>query len=149
MKISWLHSKSGSSNLLADRTYSVVAVRTFVLAFASNVSKQFQGDLRDCYQYFLWCSGECAFQKYIWESEENSAQLIQYPTHSYKTRLENLENYVWIFWIFQKYMWESEENRAQLIQYPNHNYKTRLENLENYVWIFTPVSDLDQAAVLW
>ena len=36
LKISWLHWKSGSSNLLVDRTYSIVALRTFVLAFLSN-----------------------------------------------------------------------------------------------------------------
>ena len=36
LKISWLHWKSGSSNLLVDTTYSIVALRTFVLAFLSN-----------------------------------------------------------------------------------------------------------------
>ena len=36
LKISCFHWKSGSSNLLVDRTYSIVALRTFVLAFESN-----------------------------------------------------------------------------------------------------------------
>ena len=29
-----------------------------------------------------------------WDSKEESAQLIQYPNHNYRTGLENLENYV-------------------------------------------------------
>ena len=36
LKISSLHWKSGSSNLLVYRTYSIIALKTFVLAFVSN-----------------------------------------------------------------------------------------------------------------
>ena len=32
----------------------------------------------------------------MWDSEEESAQLIKYPNHNYRTGLKNLENYVWI-----------------------------------------------------
>ena len=60
------------------------------------LSKQVHRDLEDCYQCFLQCSGEYVFQWYKWDSEEESAQLIQYPNHNYRTGLKNLENYVWI-----------------------------------------------------
>ena len=30
----------------------------------------------------------------MWDSEEDSAQLIQYPNQNYRTGLRNLENYV-------------------------------------------------------
>ena len=40
------------------------------------LSKQVQKDLGDCSQYFLWCSGEYVVQQHMWESEENSAQLV-------------------------------------------------------------------------
>ena len=36
------------------------------------------------------------FQYYTWDSEEEIVQLIQYPNHSYRVGLKNLENYVWI-----------------------------------------------------
>ena len=36
MKISGLHWKSGFSNLLVNRTYAIVALKIFVLAFVSN-----------------------------------------------------------------------------------------------------------------
>ena len=36
LKISCFHWKTSSSNLLVDRTYSIVALRSFVLAFVSN-----------------------------------------------------------------------------------------------------------------
>ena len=36
LKISCFHWKIGSSNLLVERIYSIVALRTFVLAFVSN-----------------------------------------------------------------------------------------------------------------
>ena len=36
LKISWLHWKSGSSNLLVDRPYSIVPLRKFAFAFVSN-----------------------------------------------------------------------------------------------------------------
>ena len=69
MKISELHSKSGSSNLLVDRTFTIVALSAFMLALVSSyckkeelLSEQVHIDLGDCYEYFLWCSGESAFQ---------------------------------------------------------------------------------------
>ena len=110
MKISWLQWKSGSSNLLIDRTYSIVALRTFVLAFVLN--------------------------------ELLSKRTVFIRTGSERSRR--------LFLIFDMmHAWGSEENSAQLIQYPHYNYRTGLKNLENYVWIYAPVSDLDQAAVLW
>ena len=36
LKIFYFHRKSGSSNILVERIYSVVALRTFVLASVSN-----------------------------------------------------------------------------------------------------------------
>ena len=33
----------------------------------------------------------------MWGSEENSAQLIQYPHYNCRTGLKNFENYVWIY----------------------------------------------------
>ena len=56
------------------------------------LSKKLYRDIGDCYQHFIWCSGEYVFQKYTWGSEEDSVQLIQYPNHSYSTGLKNLEN---------------------------------------------------------
>ena len=52
--------------------------------------------LGDCYQCFLWCSGEYVFQWYTWDSEEHSVNLIEYPKHNYKSGLRNTENYIWI-----------------------------------------------------
>ena len=60
--------ESGSSNLIVDNTYLIVALRTFVLPFVLNelLPKRrvfiAQRDLGDSYPYFLWCSGEYVFQ---------------------------------------------------------------------------------------
>ena len=51
------------------------------------LSNQVQRDSGDCYQYFLWC------YIFTWGSEENKAQLIQYPHCNDRTGFKNLENY--------------------------------------------------------
>ena len=60
------------------------------------LSKHVHRDLGDCYECFIWCSGEYVFQYYRWDSEEESAQLIQYQNRNYATDLKNLENDIWI-----------------------------------------------------
>ena len=70
LKISCFHWKSGSSYLLVGRLYSIVALRTFVLAFVSNellpkrrvFIKTGSQRSRRSLSIFLWCSGEYVFQ---------------------------------------------------------------------------------------
>ena len=63
--------------------YSIVALRTFVLAFVSN-------ELLPKRRVFIK-TGSQRSKRFC---EEDRAQLIQCPNHNYRTDLENLENYV-------------------------------------------------------
>ena len=116
--MSWLHWRKDSSNLLVDRTYSIVALRTFVLALVSN-------ELLPKRRVFIKTG-----------SQRSRRLLLIFPMVLRNTSFSNI-------------CWTVKKIFAKFIQDPNYNYRTGLKNLENYVWICAPVSNLDQAAVLW